>query len=209
MGITIKKIMQMEFTSQLGQDKWVCEALGYKKHGYFLDIGACDGITFSNTYYLEKELAWNGICIEAGKVNFGSLVKNRGCICVHKALSNENKVVEFKEDGVSGMISEEGDQLIEAITIDKLMIDYNVPLLIDYISLDIEGMEYEVLTKFLFDKYKVALWTIEHNAYIDKGVMLMKIESIMIKNGYLPDLEMMINTLANCFESFWINSKLL
>ena len=55
---------KQQFYSQVGQDKWVCEYFNYKKGGFFLDIGAADGITINNTYYLEKELEWKGICIE-------------------------------------------------------------------------------------------------------------------------------------------------
>ena len=40
----------MESYSQIGQDLWVLETLKNKKNGYFLDIGAHDGIYLSNTY---------------------------------------------------------------------------------------------------------------------------------------------------------------
>ena len=54
----------MEFKSQVGQDAWVCRMLGNKTNGYFIYIGAHDGITLSNTYTLEKEFEWTGICVE-------------------------------------------------------------------------------------------------------------------------------------------------
>jgi len=43
----------MEFKGQVGQDKWVCDRLGYKIGGYFMDIGAYDGVKLSNTSYLD------------------------------------------------------------------------------------------------------------------------------------------------------------
>jgi len=53
-----------KYYSQLGQDKWVLEKLDYKENGFFIEIGAYDGITLSNTYSLEKDFGWDGICVE-------------------------------------------------------------------------------------------------------------------------------------------------
>jgi len=47
-----------------GQDVFVAELLSFKKNGVFVDIGANDGVTISNTWYFEKELGWDGIAIE-------------------------------------------------------------------------------------------------------------------------------------------------
>lgn len=54
----------MEYYSHIGQDKWVAETFRRARGGYFLDFGAFDGITTSNTIVLEKELGWTGICVE-------------------------------------------------------------------------------------------------------------------------------------------------
>lgn len=57
--------LKSQFYSQAGQDKYLIENIyKNKEKGFFIDIGAHDGITYSNTYYLEKELGWSGICIE-------------------------------------------------------------------------------------------------------------------------------------------------
>lgn len=47
------------------------------KNGFFLEAGAFDGINFSNTYYLEKELNWKGILIEPTLERYLSCIKNR------------------------------------------------------------------------------------------------------------------------------------
>jgi hypothetical protein len=197
----------MNFTSQIGQDRWVCEKFNYKKNGYFLNLGAYDGIFYDNTYYLEKELGWKGLSIEPDKVAFEKLIKNRNCICVNKALSGESKMMKFTKPGQHGYIKEDGELLVEAITIEKLMVDYNIPFLIDYISMDIEWQEIPVLSTFPFNKYETILWTIEHNLYSDGTETKQRIKEIMISNGYMIDQENMSAGDGNMFEDWYINKK--
>jgi FkbM family methyltransferase len=166
-------LMGNKFYSQVGQDKWVCEYFNYKRDGYFLDIGAADGIDLSNTYYLEKELGWIGICVEALKKNFDKLQVNRNCISVHKAAYHKNTWVNFLGDGndnLGGHISTNSTytETVEAVKVEDILKEYNSPKIIDYISLDIEGNEYEALLGFPFKDYEVILWTIEHNLMGDQ-----------------------------------------
>ena len=68
--------------SQLGQD---VEVLKKYSKGYYIEIGASDGIELSNTYLLEKN-GWEGICIEPIPAKYEKLVKNRKAICYNKAV---------------------------------------------------------------------------------------------------------------------------
>src|SRR5205823_12423666 len=82
--------------SQLGQDKVVDEYLRGKRNGVFVDIGAYDGVTFSNTLMLENERDWTGICIEPLPDVCAALRKNRRCICVQACIGNrEDREVDF------------------------------------------------------------------------------------------------------------------
>jgi len=65
--------------SQLGQDLWALDMLNNKRDGVFIEIGASDGIYLSNTYFLEKEFNWKGLCIEPS-TEYINLVKNRNCL---------------------------------------------------------------------------------------------------------------------------------
>ena len=51
-----------------------------KRNGYFVEVGACTGITYSQCYYFEKKLNWNGIAVEPQKRFYESLKKNRKTI---------------------------------------------------------------------------------------------------------------------------------
>jgi FkbM family methyltransferase len=174
------------YNSQVGQDKWVCTVLKNKVNGYFIDIGATDGVTLSNTYHLEKVLGWTGICIEPNMSQYEIMKKERDCICLNVAISDKNSVVLFKTyegDRFAGHISNEGYE-IESLTLEKLLKDFDCPHVIDYISLDVEGIEFEILTKFPFDDYKVSLWTIEHASRWDNGAKQRKIRGLMLSKGY-------------------------
>lgn len=196
----------MGFNSQVGQDEWVCSMLNNKKNGYFLEIGAYDGIHFSNTYHLETELGWDGVCVEAGARAFKKLLENRKCLCLHRAIGGDNKTVNFIEEGEIGGVSSYGDQEVEMITMEWLLSVVDAPKYIDYISLDVEGYEYEALLKFPFEEYGVGLWTIEHNSYLDEGILRDRIRFIMTDNGYKiyrKDIE--CGGLA--FEDWYINKN--
>ena len=73
--------------SQLGQDLAVIDFYKEKKDGFFVEIGAVDGIEISNTYLLETKYNWKGICVEAIPDKFEKLVKNRpNSKCISKAV---------------------------------------------------------------------------------------------------------------------------
>ena len=102
--IKIKLLKRKKFVSQIGQDKWVLEKKRFKKRGYFIDIGAADGLYLSNTYILEKKFGWKGICVEpANKIK--ALRKNRRCIIETSCLSDKTgQEVEFQIDAeISGI----------------------------------------------------------------------------------------------------------
>jgi FkbM family methyltransferase len=158
--------------SQAGQDFFVYgEVFNEMKNGYFLDLGALDGMRMSNTYLLERRYQWSGICVEANPDYFKELTKNRRVKCVNICLSSDETTVDFAKRGVlSGMVSttdnfEEGESYevikMKSMTLDTLLRTENAPKEIDYLSIDIEGAEEKVLGNFNFDKYRFKCITIE------------------------------------------------
>jgi len=60
------------------EDKFLYENLfKYKRNGKYIELGAMDGVEYSNTYFFEKELGWNGVLIEPNHHTFKLLEKNR------------------------------------------------------------------------------------------------------------------------------------
>lgn len=170
----------MEYKSQYGQDRWVIEEVFPSLNGgYFVDLAAGDGLFLSNTYILEKEFNWKGICIEPNTNSFEQLKKIRNCICDSNVILDEGSEIDFIEyEKISGyehlLSTINGTSIfnspIKSITkritkpLNNILDLYDAPEKIEYISLDIEGSEIYVLQEFLpKNKRKILSWSIEIN----------------------------------------------
>lgn len=161
--------------SQYKQDLDIIKYLNYKQNGYFIDVGATDGIDISNTYLLEKKYDWNGICIEPQEFYYKDLIKNRDCHTDNSLLfSEKGKLFDFSltNNGLAGITdyidahhhAKNSKQTKKTTdTLNNLLIKFNAPRYIDYMSLDTEGSELEILKGIDFDKYKFGIMNIEHN----------------------------------------------
>ena len=186
----------MKFNSQLDQDKWVLSVIGEKTDGFFVELGACDGLYYSNTLYFEQK-GWSGICIEPNDIYFEKLKSNRKCYVSNSLISSEkNKQVEFILNNAASSINDNtigpftkshGYKIVNKITstLNDVLDFYNSPLIIDYLSLDVEGHEYEIIKNFNFDKYKFRCITVEHNEPHIGDELQIKIRTLLEKNGYL------------------------
>jgi hypothetical protein len=186
------RIVEM-YKSQIGQDKWVHSVVGDKQNGFFIELGASDGDYLSNTYFFEKTLNWNGICIEPNPVFHKALRENRAChICTNCVSNRDDMEVAFASCGhASGVTSTAGPFTnsshtiqVRTSTMKTILERYNAPKLINYLSLDVEGHEYEILQTFPFDDYTIECITVEHNEPHVGPDMRMKIRTILESKGY-------------------------
>jgi FkbM family methyltransferase len=177
----------IEYFSQYGQDKILDqEIFKGKTSGFFIEIGAYDGIRFSNTYFFEKYRRWKGICVEPIKSRYDELVKNRKSLNLNCCIASNNKPVKFsKISGYAEMLSgitskydkkhkkrinlnlnEKGGSIeeieVQAITLNDLF-EQNKIKEADYCSIDTEGSELDILNVFDFNKYKIKAFSIENN----------------------------------------------
>lgn len=179
--------------SQVGQDICVIEEVYKKKrNGFFVDVGASHGINLSNTYLLEKDYGWNGICIEPHPRFFEKLVKNRTAKCVQCAAYSEGgQEVEFVVAGVLSGIADHIDFHKSALDKEKIVVAterltdildrHDAPCFIDYLSLDTEGSELEVLKGTDLNKYTFGFITVEHNWVEPRRS---EIRDLLLKYGY-------------------------
>lgn len=167
----------MDYVSHVGQDRWVAEVLDQKREGYFLDFGAFDGVIISNTLYLERELGWRGICVEPNPRYYPNVCAERRVISVNNALwPVSGEIVNLVDaHGLSSLEAYAGSDKhaeirakcpsvpIETLNPTQLLDRFKAPPVIDYLSLDVEGCEFEILSAIDLDRYKILLMTIEHN----------------------------------------------
>ena len=155
------------------------ECLQFKKNGYFLDFGAFDGKLTSNTYALEHDLGWRGICVEPNPKHYAAVCECRRCIAVNVALWPQSReqlrfveahgfssLERFKDaDANAKKRAEATSEVIQVDTLNptELLRRFKAPKLIDYLTLDVEGAELDVLQALDLNEYAIALMTIEHN----------------------------------------------
>ena len=169
------------FFSQAGQDKIIKNHFFRdKKQGFFVEIGAYDGILGSNCYYFEKFLNWTGVAFEPSRIQFEKLKRNRKCKLVNKPLSEKKKEVDFfeVEEGLTMMSGIYDDNFLSEKLIKndpnskfkttKLLsttFEENISneTEIDYVSIDIEGGELNVLKSIDFNKYSIKVISVENN----------------------------------------------
>jgi hypothetical protein len=142
--------------SQHGQETWVLETLKNKKNGYFIDLGAGDWKNLSNTYLLESEYDWRGILIEPSDCYFEGLVTHRKSTCVKELVADSIKTViydssdsdDFDYNMRAGIHDTNKNKdpkwgfkplLLQTTTLSAILDRYSAPLVIDYLSLDVEG----------------------------------------------------------------------
>lgn len=132
--------------------------------GYFVDIGCNDGVTINNTLVFEQ-LGWEGFCVDADVRAFEKATRSRVSPVEYGAVwseSNQPLMFQQHEESLLSAIGETGKEVL-SVSLNDLLIRYNAPSEIDYISLDVEGAECDVLSGFDDEGYTVKCWTIEHN----------------------------------------------
>ena len=76
-----------------------------KEGGVFVDVGAYDGVSCSNTFVLENKMKWNGICVEPSLDAYKECEKNRSCPTFNLAISSQKKVFLRKVTGAASCLS--------------------------------------------------------------------------------------------------------
>ena len=178
----------LTFYSQIEQDKYYVEnIIKYRPNRTFIEIGGYDGITGSNTYFLEQQLNWDGIVIECNPILAEKCRKNRKCYVCDKALyKHDNEQVTFtipcggeiaggreQLGGIKNELKPESlnafkksynksrDITVNTININTLL-EQQKMYTIDYVSLDVEGSELSILQSWDFQKHKILFLTVEH-----------------------------------------------
>ena len=182
--------------AQLMQDLFVLYHLQNKRQGYFVEFGATDGVTINNTVLLEREFGWTGILAEPARAWHEPLRANRTCAvntgCVwHTSgktlLFNQTPDKEYSTiDELSGSDYHADRRVhgeryaVATVSLLDLLDQNDAPSIIDYLSIDTEGSEFEILNAFDFRKYDVQVITVEHNYTANRG----RLYDLLVGSGY-------------------------
>jgi FkbM family methyltransferase len=186
------------FYSQDNQDKLLEQNVfqGYK-HGFFIDVGAHNGIKINNTLYFEKNNGWTGINVEPIKTVFDTLVVNRpNSINLNCAVSNSDGETEFycntgHTEMLSGIKSSFDDRhfnrlltennqhncitnviKVKTKKLETILNEHNISH-VNYLSIDVEGAEFEVIKSINFDTVFIDVIGFENN-FDDTSIPIIK-----------------------------------
>jgi FkbM family methyltransferase len=203
--------------AQNKQDLFALFANNNKKNGFFVEFGACDGLELTNTFLLEDKYQWTGILAEPCKYWHNDLYKNRkNCIIDTRAVwEKDNSFVTFTEvelirtlsniteaNGKDGFFDERNKPNIRynvpTVTLNTLLEEHNAPKNIDFLSIDTEGSEVQILQSFDFSKYEfncviVECWGEE---------VQQQVKDILTKNNYT-------HILNEPQDQYFIHNKLI
>lgn len=183
--------------SQLGQDLLGLSISGFDKPGFFVEFGAADGVALSNSYILEKQFGWSGILCEPSTGWHEALKQNRSCVidtrCVYSVsgetisfsenyLGELSAITKYAEPNANGVIKRTTSSYeVETISLLDLLKAHNAPKYIEFLSIDTEGSEFEILKSFDFQSYRFGAICVEHN-FADTRE---KINSLLLAHGYM------------------------
>jgi hypothetical protein len=182
--------------SQLGLDVLVAALFGKSHKGFFVEFGATDGKSISNTFLLEEERGWTGILCEPGRIWHPDLKDNRSCVldfrCVYSTSELsltfvETATAEYStikgyeaNDLQSGKRNEATPYYVESVSLIDLLRQHNAPNFIELLSVDTEGSEFDILSAFDFKSYEFGVIAVEHNYSASRE----KTHALLLANGY-------------------------
>ncbi len=184
---------------QVMQDLWALWELGSRRDGYFVEFGATNGVTMSNTYMLEAQYGWQGILAEPNPEMHDRLHRTRSAQISHKcvyARTGETMTFLLTEkpmfsrlaainprdhNEAAGRRKVAREVTVQSISLNDLLDEHDAPDEIDYVSIDTEGSELSILSTFDFARRHVRLFTVEHNF----TPMRAGIQAVMEAHGYV------------------------
>jgi FkbM family methyltransferase len=191
--------------AQMLQDLYVTYKLGESGGRFFVEFGATDGVLLNNTYRLEKDLGWTGILAEPMPTWHAKLRANRGAKIDFRCVwAKSGEKLEFLAANRYPELSSltayaEGDLhaasrhvdseilLVHTVSLNDLLREHGAPQSIDYLSVDTEGSELDILNAFDFDAFRVRVITVEHNF---KTEVRESIWRLLQANGFVREFDL-------------------
>lgn len=189
--------LSLPVPSQLRQELFVLAVLGGKRGGFFVEFGATNGQHLSNTLLLEQHMGWTGILAEPSPDWHKDLFQNRpNCAieteCVWRAsgetldfsVSREGEMStlsQFEDTEVFQAMSSGSEQIkVQTISLNDMLDKHNAPEVVDYMSIDTEGSELDILEAYDFSERQIRVISCEHAYSANRA----KIAKLLNGQGY-------------------------
>lgn len=185
------------YHSQYKQDQFTNDRFFHnKRNGVFVDIGAHDGQTYSNSLFYEEDLGWTGICVEPMPEVFAKLRKRRTATCVQACITNTTGIKDFLRvtsphvdtEMLSGLLDKYDPKHLQRVDheirhyggkkeiikvqcyqLNDLVKAHSIAY-IDYLSIDTEGGELDILKSINFDELPIHIIDVENNFPQDNSI---------------------------------------
>jgi len=193
---SLKAFFKGRTFSQHGQDMWLQEFIFPDLvGGFFIEAGALDGLSLSNTAYFERYRKWQGLCFEPDPNQNEKIPYYRGCDVIRAAISIRDGEMVFWSSMVPGWSGfwdlipswkhqahkEKGGKNVTVTTVrlDTILRKYGVNI-VNFFSLDVEGGELDVLHSIGLDEVKIEVFMIEVDHVHEAAI-----RQFMEKNNYV------------------------
>ena len=210
-ALAIQQSAFATYYGQYSQDQFVNEKyFNGMKGGTFVEIGAFDGVTYSNAFFFENELGWGGICVEPNPDMFEKLKQNRKCQCIQGCVSDkpgEAKYLYMSEVAALGGLIDKYDPRhverlnrelreaggyskeirVQCYTFNDLM-ESNGITHVNFLSIDTEGGEYDILESIDFSKCLIDVIAVEDNYKDPRFVQLLDSKGFSLVENKSCDL---------------------
>lgn len=185
--------------TSMGQAQEIRKILKNKKNGFFIECGALDGETRSNSLFLEKDNNWEGILVEADPVSLSKIrTKNRkawlvpACLSTRRetmyvtygAWSNIGRIVQATDENQAGLEEHHNLVNVTCVPLYSILMALGNPT-VDYFSLDVEGSELAVLKTIPFDKVNIRTLSVEFFHLDEQGASNDLLKAYMEEQGYV------------------------
>lgn len=174
------------------EDLYLWRIFGSRRDGFYVDVGANDGCFLSNTYGLYRQ-GWRGLCIEPNPTSYAALSRRRPRdICLHVGVAAEEgqRVLTWAaglSEG-SSFLRPGGAAATETVPVrplQRILEEYSVPREFDVLSVDVEGMELEVLRSLDWTVFRPRIVIVEYNS---EGRITLGGLDVLAPFGYKPIL---------------------
>ena len=206
------------FFGQMNQDWFLYMNLyRHKKKGFYVDVGSNHYYRYSNTFFFDYCLGWEGVCVEPNPSYYEGYRNYRTCKAVQSCVFNRTEIVKMEVGktsywGARGHIVGHGSQInkskmkkkskiieVGCRTLDDILSEHVGNRHIDFLDIDIASQEINTMASLHFRNHSIGLITIEEDHISHR-----QLQPIMQRGGFFQSPMFQVGG-----DSIWQNRSLI